>query len=145
MCYIQAYPMKLISPWNIRMTAPFLTNINSNIVADRINYFCCFSPLQLMHLLQTCGFASGLTQRDVPFYSKALMLAVSLCARRTVKGIYSSVSSVAQPKIKPCIKNQGTALTNGEISHPFLCSLSIPDLSLPHGTSESLKLSKRQQ
>lgn len=87
--------MKPTSPWKMRMTVPFLKNIYSNIVADRVNYFCCFSPLQLMHLLQTCVFPSGLTQGHVLLYSRALMLAVSPCARRTVKGIYSSVSSVA--------------------------------------------------
>lgn len=50
----------------------------------------------------TCVLESGLSQGSVPFRRNSAILALRLCARTIVRGIHSSVSSVAYPNIRPC-------------------------------------------
>lgn len=45
---------------------------------------------------------SGRSQGRVPFRRSSAILALSLWARTIVRGIHSSVSSVAYPNIRPC-------------------------------------------
>lgn len=50
----------------------------------------------------TCVLESGRSQGSVPFRRNSAIFALSLWARTTVRGIHSSVSSVAYPNIRPC-------------------------------------------
>lgn len=50
----------------------------------------------------TCVFVSGLAHFNSPDLLSCSILSFSLCAKTRVKGIHSSVSSVAYPNISPC-------------------------------------------
>lgn len=50
----------------------------------------------------TCVFESGRSHGSVPLRRNSAILAFNLWARTIVRGIHSSVSSVAYPNIKPC-------------------------------------------
>lgn len=50
----------------------------------------------------TWVFESGRSHGSLPFRRNSAILALSLWARTIVRGIHSSVSSVAYPNIRPC-------------------------------------------
>lgn len=56
----------------------------------------------------TCVFESGRSQGTVPFRLSSAILALSLWARTMVRGMHSSVSSVAYPNIRPCPRSTST-------------------------------------
>lgn len=50
----------------------------------------------------TCVLESGRSQAMVPLRLSSAILALSLWAKTMVRGMHSSVSSVAYPNIRPC-------------------------------------------
>ena len=55
-----------------------------------------------MFRMDTCVLESGLAHHRVPSRRMSEILRLSAWERVTVRGMHSSVSSVAYPNIKPC-------------------------------------------
>lgn len=74
----------------------------------------------------TCVFESGRSHGRVPLRRSSAILAFSLWARTIVRGMHSSVSSVAYPNIRPCER------CSAKSQHEYRSKYHHKTLSAPH-------------